>query len=80
MVATFPDLVINANELKVYKPENNNTFPIIGGMVEFDFTFGEDRLIGYGTVKEWTIRNVFDSNEYQTVLGTFTINNIKILS
>jgi hypothetical protein len=33
-----------------------------------------------GTVKEWTIRNIVDSNEYKTVLGTFTINNIKISS
>lgn len=79
MIATFPDLVININELKVYKPVNNNTSPIIGGLVEFDFTMGETRFCNCtGTIKEWTIRNIVDSNEYKTVLGTFTINNIKI--
>lgn len=80
MVATFPDLVINANELKVYKSENNNTSPIVGDIVEFDFTMGEGRFNCFGTIKEWTIRNIVDSNEYRTALGTFTINNIKILS
>lgn len=81
MVATFPDLVINANELKVYKPVNNNTSPIIGDTVEFDFTMGETRFNSCtGTVKEWTIRNIVESDEYKTVRGTFTINNIKISS
>lgn len=80
-IATFPDLVINANELKVYKLVNNNTSHIIGDTVEFDFTMGESRFHNCaGTVKEWTIRNIVDSNEYKTVLGTFTINNIKISS
>lgn len=78
-IARFPDLVINANELKVYKLVNNNTSPIIGDTVEFDFTMGESRFNNCtGTVKEWTIRNIVDSNEYKTVRGTFTINNIKI--
>lgn len=81
MVATFPDLVINANELKVYKLVNNNTSHTIGDTVEFDFTMGETRFINCtGTVKEWTIRHIVDSDEYKTVLGTFTINNIKISS
>ena len=80
-VATFPDLVINANELKVYKLVNNNTSHTIGDTVKFDFTMGETRFINCtGTVKEWTIRHIVDSNEYKTVLGTFTINNIKISS
>ena len=81
MVATFPDLVINANELKVHKPINNNPSHIVGDTVEFDFTMGETRFNSCtGTVKEWTIRNIVDSNEYKTVLGTFTINNIEISS
>lgn len=81
-IATFPDLVINANELKVYKLVNI-TSPIVGDIVEFDFTMGETRFNNCtGTVKEWTIRNIVDSNEYEyrTILGTFTIDNIKIHS
>lgn len=81
MVATFPDLVINANELKVYKLVNNNTSYTIGDTVEFDFTMGETRFTNCtGTVKEWTISHIVDSDEYKTVLGTFTINNINIPS
>lgn len=82
-VATFPDLIINTNELKVYKPANNfiGTSPTIGDTVKFDFTMGDTRFCSCaGNVKEWTIRKIVDSNEYRTVLGTFTINNIEILS
>ena len=80
-VDTFPDLVINANELKVYKLVNNNTSPIIGDTVRFDFTMGDTRFMGCtGTVNEWTIRKIVDSDEYKTVLGTFTINNIKFFT
>lgn len=82
-VATFPDLVINTNELKVYKPANNfiGTSPTIGDTVKFDFTMGDTRFCSCaGTIKEWTIRKIVDSNEYRTALGTFAINNIKIPS
>ena len=81
MVATFRDLVINANELKIYKPGSTSIGHIIGETVEFDFTMGETRFNNCtGTVKEWTIEHVVESSEYRTILGTFTINNINISS